>query len=50
MQDQKYDMTLPQKKLAEDVAKRLGKILGDRGWNERTIIGHVSNWLYENGG
>jgi hypothetical protein len=37
----------PQKTLAEAVAKRSGKKLGDAGWSERTIIEHVSEWLHE---
>ena len=32
------------KKLAKDVAKRNGKELGDGGWGDRTVMGHISKW------
>jgi hypothetical protein len=38
----------PQKTLAEEVASRNGVKLGDRGWVDRTIVQHVSDWLREN--
>src|SRR5262249_42105378 len=37
-----------QKMLAEEVASRNGVKLGDRGWDDRTIVQHVSDWLREN--
>jgi len=37
-----------QKTLAQEVASRNGHKLGDRGWDDRTIIQHVSDWLREN--
>jgi hypothetical protein len=45
MRQQGFDMALPQKKLAEEAARRNNKNLGDRNWSERAIIGHVSEWL-----
>jgi hypothetical protein len=48
MRDEGKDLRLPQKKLAEKIADRKGRVLGDRGWHERTIIGHVSKWLQDN--
>jgi hypothetical protein len=47
MRDEGLDLTLSQKRLAEKVAERNGKSLGDRGWGERTIIDHVSKLLRE---
>jgi hypothetical protein len=41
------DLTLPNKKLAEVVAKRKYKKLGDPNWNKRTIEGHISTWKRE---
>jgi len=41
MKDDGYDMTQPKKRLAEEVAKRSSKKLGE----PRTIRGHVSKWL-----
>jgi hypothetical protein len=38
----------PHKTLAEQVASRNGHKLGDRGWDDRTIVQHVSDWLREN--
>jgi len=38
----------PQKTLAEEVASRNKVKLGDRGWGDRTIVQHVSDWLREN--
>jgi hypothetical protein len=55
MQKEGCDMSRPQKRLAEEVAKRLGKTLGDDktpgdpGWSERTIIQHVRDWLRDSG-
>jgi hypothetical protein len=49
MRDSGWDMSLPQKTLAEEVAKRNDKKLGERNWDERTIIEHVSRWLHDNG-
>jgi len=34
-----------QKRLASDVTTRCGHKSGDPGWNGRTVISHVSNWL-----
>jgi len=45
MKDDGYDMTQPKKRLAEEVAKRSSKKLGE----PRTIRGHVSKWLRDNG-
>jgi hypothetical protein len=49
MRDEGYDMRQPQKRLAEEAAKGSGKKLGEPNWDERTIIGHVSKWLHNNG-
>ena len=39
-----------QKRLAESIAQENDKKLGrDRGWNERTIVSHVSDWLKADG-
>jgi hypothetical protein len=38
----------PHKRLAEIVAKKNGRTLGDRRWDERTIVQHISEWLREN--
>jgi hypothetical protein len=43
------NMALPHKRLAEEAAKRSGKELGKRNWNERTITRHVGKWLRDNG-
>jgi hypothetical protein len=49
MQKEGYDMMSPHKTLAKEVARRAGFKLGeDPGWNDRTIVDHVSNWLDEN--
>jgi hypothetical protein len=40
----------PHKRLAEIVAERNGRTLEDRGWDERTIVEHISEWLRENPG
>lgn len=45
MHQEGFNMALPQKKLAEEAAKRNSKRLGDPSWSERAIIGHVSEWL-----
>jgi hypothetical protein len=37
----------PHKTLAEEVARRNGAKLGDRGWDDRTIVQHISGWLRE---
>jgi hypothetical protein len=33
------------KALARDVAKRNGVKLGDKGWSDRTVVQHVSDWI-----
>jgi hypothetical protein len=43
------DLSLPHKRLAELVAQKSGKQLGSKGWKERTILQHISDWLKENG-
>jgi hypothetical protein len=43
------NLNLPHKHLANLVAQENGKKLGDRGWNERTVVQHISEWLEENG-
>jgi hypothetical protein len=49
MQTEGCNMTRPQKALAEEVAKRQNKKLGDRNWSERAIIEHISDWLHKKG-
>lgn len=49
MRDEGYSMAQPQKTIADVIARRNGKQLGDRGWSERTVLTHVSDWLKENG-
>jgi hypothetical protein len=49
MRDESHPLGAPQKHLATLVAKRNGRNLGDKGWNERTIIQHVSTWLRDKG-
>jgi len=49
MREEGKNMTRPQKALANEVARRANKNIGDRNWNERTIIKHVSKWLHDNG-
>jgi hypothetical protein len=49
MRDESYNLTTPQLRLAELVAERNSRKLGDKGWSERTIIEHVSDWLKKNG-
>ena len=34
----------PNKELAKEVAERNGKKLGDKGWGDRSVVGHISNW------
>jgi len=46
MRREEFNLRMPHKKLAEEVAKRNHKNLGsDRGWDERTIVEHISIWL-----
>ena len=37
-----------QKQIATEVAKRLNHEIGSRGWSERTIVEHISDWQKEN--
>jgi hypothetical protein len=37
-----------QKTLAEEIARSNGAKLGDKGWDDRTIMQHISDWLREN--
>jgi hypothetical protein len=37
-----------QKKIAEDVAKKCNHKIGSRGWSERTVLQHISDWQKEN--
>ncbi len=44
------DLGVSQKRLAELIAKENDRQLDhDRGWKERTIVQHVSDWLKEHG-
>ena len=47
MRDDGTPMNVPQKTLAAEVAQRNGVTLGSRGWSERCIIQHTSEWLKE---
>jgi hypothetical protein len=48
MQAEGWDMSLPYKRLAEQIAQRNNTKLGERNWNERTITRHVSKWFCDN--
>jgi hypothetical protein len=48
MRSEGVDLNLKHTRLAELAAKHSGKSLGDPGWNERTIVAHVSSWLRDN--
>ena len=48
MQDDGHDISQPKKRLAEEVAKRCGKKLGEPNWAPRTITDHVSKWTHDN--
>ena len=37
-----------QKQIAKDVAKKCGHEIGSRGWSERTVKQHISDWQKEN--
>lgn len=37
-----------QKKIAEDVAKNCNHKIGSRGWSERTVLQHISDWQKAN--
>jgi hypothetical protein len=48
MRAERLSLTKPHKTLAEEVAVRKGYKLDEhKGWDERTIVQHVSNWLRE---
>ena len=37
-----------QKKILEGLAKKLNFTIGSRGWSERTVLQHISDWQKEN--
>jgi hypothetical protein len=48
MRDQEYSLNQAQKALAAEIAKRNSKQIGAKGWSERVVVKHVSDWLKEN--
>ena len=48
MRDERCSMDLPQKALAEQIVRRNNQQFGARGWSERAVLKHVSDWLKEN--
>jgi hypothetical protein len=49
MQSEQWSMNQPHIKLVKEVLRRNGKKFEDSGWNDRTVLRHVSKWLAENG-
>ena len=49
MRDEGCSLNRTQKVLASEIAGRNGKEIGAKGWHERTVFTHISNWLKENG-
>ena len=45
MQNDKFQMSVPQKLLAAEIARRNSTQVGAKGWSERTLLTHISMWL-----
>ena len=47
MQNDRFQMSVPQKLLAAEIARRNSTQVGAKGWSERTLLTHISMWLAE---